>query len=200
MPKIKVDHGTHLYEQALSLIRTREMLVGIEKLHELIKYYPESKHFNESNRIIGEVNSDHLLSRDSSDDKTEYIVKKGDSLRLIAQKHDTTVGYILHVNGRMGSKLQPGDQLILSSLNFSVLINLKAKTVSLRNVNDKLFKAYALLGSRLPQGCPSSLDTLAEGLVVGDGTRFIDREATEEDQSKPLMQILAEKGITCTIL
>jgi len=32
------------------------------------------------------------------------------------------------------------------------------------------------------------------------GTRFIDREATEEDQSKPLMQILAEKGITCTIL
>ena len=32
------------------------------------------------------------------------------------------------------------------------------------------------------------------------GTRFIDREATEEDQSKPLMQILAEKGITCNIL
>merc|ERR1711970_1359542 len=27
------------------------------------------------------------------------------------------------------------------------------------------------------------------------GTRFIDREATEEDQAKPLMQILAEKGI-----
>ena len=179
LPKIKVDHGSHLYEQALSLIRAEELLGGIEKLHELIKYYPESKHFNESNRIIGEVNSDHLLSRDSGENKQEYIVRKGDSLRLIAQKNDTTVGYILHVNGRMGSKLQPGDQLILSPLNFSVLINLKAKTVSLRNTNDKLFKAYELVGSRLPQGCPSSLDTLAEGLVVGDGARFIENGTTE---------------------
>lgn len=32
------------------------------------------------------------------------------------------------------------------------------------------------------------------------GTRFIDREATEEDQAKPLMQVLAEKGITCSIM
>ena len=32
------------------------------------------------------------------------------------------------------------------------------------------------------------------------GTRFIDREATEEDQAKPLMAVLAEKGINCTIM
>ena len=32
------------------------------------------------------------------------------------------------------------------------------------------------------------------------GTRFIDREATEDDQAKPLMEILANKGITCTIM
>ena len=32
------------------------------------------------------------------------------------------------------------------------------------------------------------------------GTRFIDREATEEDQAKPLMQVLAEKGIKCSII
>merc|ERR1712003_379530 len=32
------------------------------------------------------------------------------------------------------------------------------------------------------------------------GTRFIDREATEEDQAKPLMEILAEKGITCALM
>merc|ERR1712060_439188 len=32
------------------------------------------------------------------------------------------------------------------------------------------------------------------------GTRFIDREATEEDQAKPLMQILAEQGINCSII
>ena len=28
------------------------------------------------------------------------------------------------------------------------------------------------------------------------GTRFIEREATEEDQAKPLMEILSEKGFT----
>ena len=32
------------------------------------------------------------------------------------------------------------------------------------------------------------------------GTRFIDREATEEDQAKPLMAVLAEKGLDCSIM
>ena len=179
LPKIKIDHGSHLYEEAVSLIQTGALLGGIEKLHELIKYYPESKYFDESNRIIGEVNSDHLLSRDSGEGKKEYTVKRGDALRLIAQKHETTVGYILHVNGRMGSKLQPGDQLIVCPLRFSILINLKAKTIVLRNSEDKLFKSYELVGSRLPQGCPSSFDSLVKGLVVGDGTRFVEIGSTE---------------------
>jgi len=179
LPKIKVDHGSHLYEQALSLMQTGELVAGIEMLHELIKYYPESNHFEESNRIIGEVNSDHLLSRDSSEGKHEYTVKRGDALRSIAQKHQTTVGYILHVNGRMGSKLQPGDQLIVCPLHFSVLINIKAKTISLRNAQDKLFKNYELVGSRLPQGCPSSMDSKVQGLVVGDGSRFIEIGSSE---------------------
>ncbi|MEE3175934.1 MAG: LysM peptidoglycan-binding domain-containing protein [Verrucomicrobiota bacterium] len=179
LPKFKIDHGSHLYEEAVSLIQTGALLGGIEKLHELIKYYPESKYFDESNRIIGEVNSDHLLSRDSGEGKKEYTVKRGDALRLIAQKHETTVGYILHVNGRMGSKLQPGDQLIVCPLRFSILINLKAKTIVLRNSEDKLFKSYELVGSRLPQGCPSSFDSLVKGLVVGDGTRFVEIGSTE---------------------
>lgn len=179
LPKVKIDHGSHLYEEAVSLIQTGALLGGIEKLHELIKYYPESKYFDESNRIIGEVNSDHLLSRDSGEGKKEYTVKRGDALRLIAQKHETTVGYILHVNGRMGSKLQPGDQLIVCPLRFSILINLKAKTIVLRNSEDKLFKSYELVESRLPQGCPSSFDSLVKGLVVGDGTRFVEIGSTE---------------------
>ncbi|NRB45049.1 MAG: LysM peptidoglycan-binding domain-containing protein [Verrucomicrobiales bacterium] len=179
LPKIKIDHGSHLYEEAVSLIQTGALLGGIEKLHELIKYYPESKYFDESNRIIGEVNSDHLLSRDSGEGKKEYTVKRGDALRLIAQKHETTVGYILHVNGRMGSKLQPGDQLIVCPLRFSILINLKAKTIVLRNSEDKLFKSYELVGSRLPQACPSSFDSLVKGLIVGDGTRFVEIGSTE---------------------
>ena len=179
LPKVKIDHGSHLYEQAVSLIQTGALLGGIEKLHKLIKYYPESKYFDESNRIIGEVNSDHLLSRDSGEGKKEYTVKRGDALRLIAQKHETTVGYILHVNGRMGSKLQPGDQLIVCPLRFSILINLKAKTIVLRNSEDKLFKSYELVGSRLPQACPSSFDSLVKGLIVGDGTRFVEIGSTE---------------------
>ena len=179
LPKIKIDHGSHLYEEVVSLIQTGALLGGIEKLHELIKYYPESKYFDESNRIIGEVNSDHLLSRDSGEGKKEYTVKRGDALRLIAQKHETTVGYILHVNGRMGSKLQPGDQLIVCPLRFSILINLKAKTIVLRNSEDKLFKSYELVGSRLPKACPSSFDSLVKGLIVGDGTRFVEIGSTE---------------------
>ena len=32
------------------------------------------------------------------------------------------------------------------------------------------------------------------------GTRFIDREATEEDQAKPLMKVLADQGINCSVM
>lgn len=32
------------------------------------------------------------------------------------------------------------------------------------------------------------------------GTRFIEREATEADQAKPLMEVLAEKGINCSLM
>ena len=32
------------------------------------------------------------------------------------------------------------------------------------------------------------------------GTRFIEREATEEDQAKPLMEILSEHGINCSVM
>lgn len=172
-PKSKVDHGAPVYEEAVSLIRTEALIEGLDKLHVLMRYYPDSKFYNEAKRVLGEVNLDRLLSRTSGVGKEEYTVQRGDALRLIAQKFETTVGYIVYVNRRMGSNLQPGDRLIVCPLNFSILINLKSNALALHSSKGKFFKEYQILGHRLPQGSPTSFDSEIKGLVLGSGVRFI---------------------------
>ena len=77
------------------------------------------------------------------------------------------------MNKRVGTNIQPGERLILCSLNFSVIIDLKEFNISLRTEGNRLFKNYKLLDFKLPQGVPKSFDTQVDGLVLGDGSKFI---------------------------
>ena len=86
----------------------------------------------------------------------------------------STVGYIIHVNGRMGSVLQRGDQLIVSPLDFRIVANLSAKTVTLRTAEDKFFKEYALVDFKRPPNSASSFDTQVKQLVVATSARRIE--------------------------
>ena len=130
--KEKIDHGARVYKEAVALLSTGALRGGVEKLHELMKFYDDSKFYPEAKRVVGEINVDRLLSKSITPGKHEYIVKGGDSLVRIAQSKNSTVGYVIHVNHRMGAKLQKGDQLIVSPLNFSILISLSSSTLTLR--------------------------------------------------------------------
>ena len=173
LPKKNIDYGLPIYEEAMSLIRSDKLYDGISKLHELLTLYPDSDKCGEANDILGEYNCDNLFSRTENKFKSEYEIKRGDALNSIAKRFDTTTGFILKMNKRVGTNIQPGQRLILCSLNFSVIINLKESNISLRTEDNRLFKNYKLLDFKLPQGVPKSFDTEIDGLVLGDGSKFI---------------------------
>ena len=78
------------------------------------------------------------------------------------------------MNKRVGTNIQPGERLILCSLNFSVIINLKEFNISLfeeRTIGYLRTINYWILNC--PQGVPKSFDTEIDGLVLGDGSKFI---------------------------
>ena len=171
--KKKIDHGERTYRDAVTLLSAGKLRGGVEKLHELMRFYDDSQFYSEAKRVVGEINVDQLLSKSPTLGKREYIVKGGDSLVRIAQQTKSTVGYVIHVNGRMGAGLQKGDQLIVSPLEFSILISLSKKTLTLRMGADKFFKEYHMEGYKLPQNSSSEFDTEIKSLIVGSGATFI---------------------------
>lgn len=171
--KKKIDHGARTYRDAVALLSTGALRGGVEQLHELMKFYDDSGFYSEAKRVVGEINVDQLLSKSPTPGKREYIVKSGDSLVRIAQQTKSTVGYVIHVNGRMGAGLQKGDQLIVSPLEFSILISLSEKTLTLRMGADKFFKEYLMESYKLPQNSPSEFDTEIKSLIVGSGATLI---------------------------
>jgi len=171
--KKKVDHGTKTYHEAMALFSTGALSGGVEKLHELMKFYNDSEFYPEAKRVVGEFNVDRLLSKSITPGKHEYIVKSGDSLLRIAQQKSSTVGYIIHVNGRMGANLQRGDQLIVSPLDFTILISLASRTLTLQAGGGEFFKEYRLERYRFPAVVPAQFDTEIQALIVGSGDTLL---------------------------
>ena len=167
--KEKVDYGEQTYREAVALLSTGALRGGVERLHELMKFYPDSQYYPEAKRVVGEINVDRLLSKSLTPGKHEYIVKGGDSLLRIAQDKQSTVGYVIHVNGRMGGGLQKGEQLVVSPLNFSILISLSTRTLTLRTEEGNFFKEYNVVRYKTPPNSPSQFDTKVKSLVVGSG-------------------------------
>jgi hypothetical protein len=186
--KEKVDYGKKFYDEAVSLMRTGLLDQAVGKLHQL-NSYPESKFFDEAERIVGEINMDRLLSKAPAPGKKEYIVQSGDSLTKIANVEKCTIGYIIHVNGRMGSTLQRGDQLIVCPLAFRIVVDLTNKTLTLRTESDKRFKEYSLVDYKRPANTPSIFDTEIRSLVISGGARSI-RVGSQE-------YITARKELRC---
>jgi LysM repeat protein len=150
-----IDPGLKRFEAATALIKTGQIEAGREALYKLIQQFPDSPTCVEAKRIIGEINMDMLYSPNYKVGKKDYIVQPGDSLNLIATKQGTSVDMIIRLNGLMGITLQPGDHLTLMPLDFSMVVDVSAKTLELRRkAGDKefFFKEYPALEVRLPPG------------------------------------------------
>ena len=170
-PPPVVDISLPEFEAAVKLRQDGKLPEARDALVAVIQKYPAGKHLDEARDILGEVNTEILLSRHPSPEKTEYIVKPGDVLAKIARKLQTTPEMIMRMNNMSGTMLRIGDKLLISHPDFSMVIQRKAKLVVLLN-HGAFFKQYHVREAKLPQKQPAKIMAkVAETMAWKGGKR-----------------------------
>lgn len=163
----KADPGKKQFDQAMDLIRQGEMDAAKRLLTEITEVYQDSDRYQDSRRVLGEMNLDRVFSRAPMPGKLEYTAAKGDSLQLIAQRFRTTLAYIKRVNNLLGSVVHPNDRLIVYPLDLTMQVDLGGKRLTLLK-DGRYFKDYVIAGHHLPY--PS----LPEQTAIGEKPAWID--------------------------
>lgn len=124
------EPGNRAFQKAHELIALGKISEGREKLTAIVNVFPSSPAAPSARRIVGEMNLDEILASNFMEGKIRYEVMRGDSFIAIAQKHQTNLDMLMHLNGLLNfQSLQPGDDLLLLPLNFRLLIDVKRKAV-----------------------------------------------------------------------
>ncbi|MCA1962881.1 MAG: LysM peptidoglycan-binding domain-containing protein [Prosthecobacter sp.] len=200
----RIDPGTKRFEAAVEMIRAGRVPEGRDALYKLVQQFPNSDACPEARRIIGEINLDELFSTDPRSGRRDYIVQPGDSLALIAGRQGTTMDMLIRLNGLMSTVLQPGDHLAIVPLDFSIDVDISARTVTLfRNAADKryFFKEYRTVDLRLPPSVRPPLEAEIRGkaalidgrAVLSTDPRYVQAEkwlpATRPGQVSPILAL-----------
>jgi LysM repeat protein len=151
--------------QESKLAETRDALVLF------LQKYPSGLHVEEAKDLLGDVNTEILLSNYRSPEKQEYVVRSGDVLAKIAAKTKTTPELIMRTNNLTNTMLHVGQRLLISHPDFSVFIQSKAKTVVLLD-HSQFFKRYHVKTVRVSAKQPPRINTrVAEVLAFKGGKR-----------------------------
>src|ERR1700758_4528666 len=111
-PPPAVDVSLPDFEAAVKLRQDGKLPEARDALVTFIQKYPNGKHLDEAKDILGEVNTEILLSRRPSPEKTEYIVKSGDVLAKISRKLKTTPEMTMRVKNMSGTMLGMGLKIL----------------------------------------------------------------------------------------
>ena len=166
------DPGLTLFERAAQHIAVGEIIEGRDLLLDLVRLYKDSARFQDSKRIIGEINMDLLLSKSPMSGKKEYVVQRGDSMALIAGRQKTTYDYLMRVNGLFGTTLHPGDKLTVFPLDLSVVVKEKEKTLTLLR-KGRFFKEYPVDMVAFPPNLSPPFATKVSGKAVWRGNQRV---------------------------
>lgn len=181
------DPGAKRFDAAVELIRQNQFAEARDALFKMLQQFPDSPLCAEAKRIIGEMNLDNLYTPNQMAGKRDYIVQPGDSLALIASRNSTTVDSLIRMNGLFGTLLQPGDHLLVVPLEFDVVVDVSAKTVTLLR-KDRFFKEYAAFGVSLPPGTrvPADMEIgVKQALVDGRAVAATDPRYIEAEKWLP---------------
>jgi LysM repeat protein len=159
------------FEAAAKLRQEGKLAEARSALSLFIQKYPSGLHFEEAKDMLGEINTDILLSTYPSPEKEEYIVKSGDVLARIAHKTKSTPELITRTNNLTSTMLRIGQRLLVSHPNFSIVVQRKAKLVVVLN-NGAFFKQYHVREEKLPaKQQPKIATKVAETMAWKDGKR-----------------------------
>jgi hypothetical protein len=162
------DLGKRHFDAALALLKEGELVSARDRLLYLMQYFPESATYDESRRIVGEVNLDLLLSKIPMPGKVEHKVLRGEALVTIASRNQTTIDYIMRANGKTSEFIFPDELLTVYPLRFRVEISLGKGTVTVFD-GEALFKEYQILDRNLPADIKAPVATTVSERVAWHG-------------------------------
>jgi LysM repeat protein len=148
-PTAMRDYTLPAFEKAAGIQRTGEIDGARAAWVEFIRNYPDSPKIAEAKAALGSINTGQVFSPAPSPEKTSYAVSKGDSLVKIAAKFKSNAELIFRVNNLQTINLKIGQQLVIPQLDMSIVVDRKARTVTLLN-RGQFFKEYQAVALKTP--------------------------------------------------
>jgi len=124
--------GQREYDRALELLAMDREDEAVEKLLFIQNLYSDTENGTEARRILGEINLDELLSIENMSNKVIYTIKPGEGYLNVANNSRTTLDCMMFLNGLLEmSPLHVGDELVVMSLNFKLVVELAKRRIEL---------------------------------------------------------------------
>lgn len=159
------------FQAAAKLRQENKPAEARDALALFLQKYPSGLHLEEAKDLLGDVNTEILLSGYRSPEKQEYVVRSGDVLAKIAAKTRTTPELIMRTNNLTNTMLHVGQHLLLSRPDFSLFIQRKAQIAVLLD-HGQFFKRYHVKTVKVPAKQPPRISTrVAEILAFKNGKR-----------------------------
>ena len=164
------DYTLPAFEKAAGLQRTGEIDGARAAWGEFIRNYPDSPKIAEAKTALGSINTGQVFSPVPSPEKTSYAVSKGDSLVKIASKFKSNAELIFRVNNLQTINLKIGQQLVIPQLDMSIVVDRKARTVTLFN-RGQFFKEYQAVALKTPGVSTSPQTKVADKIALQGSNR-----------------------------
>ena len=170
------------FDAALRARQSGGLLAGRAALEEFLARYPESTKADAARDALGEINVDLFFSQAPAPEKVTYLVKRGDVLTRVAMRTKTTPELMVRSNNLSSTMLKIGQKLTVTPADFSAVINLKRKRVTLYN-GKKFFKQYFI--HAFPTATASKKGAPAPPRRLG---KVVDKIATDENGNRVTFQ------------
>jgi len=148
---LKADQA---FEEGIQFLKEDRWLEATRSFEYIQSFKPDSKHFREARRILGELNLDEFLSVENKENKINYTVKRGDSYLRIAKQNQTTLDAIMMMNSYASlPNLYPDNELVILPLNLTLVVDMEFGLIQLwdggRWLKDYLIQKVDVEGVRL---------------------------------------------------
>lgn len=148
--KAPVDPSLGEYQKLKAIPRTAKPSDVRVALENFLNRFPESSHAKEIEAWLGGLNIDQFFSGQLDAKKSEYMVKKGDSLVKISSQQRIPPELIFRLSGLDGINLQVGQRLLVPNVEFALEIHLNDKRVVLLD-RGQFFRSYIMQSVNTPK-------------------------------------------------
>ncbi len=155
----KPDPVLAAYRSAVDEASTGSLVEAATKLRALAAEPSAAQMHDAALALLGEVNMTLLFSPTESPDKTEIVVKPGDTLNKIASRTGIPAGLVVRANNLQDINIRAGAKLFIPVLSTSIEIRFRSANLTVLN-NGAFLVRYPLVGGNMPGGIPLPVQTV----------------------------------------